>query len=309
MPIVAEPRRIRHGVRFIPLLTFWVNNMRTKTGFLLLMACTSCFVGCQRAPDIDQVGGTKLTYKFHQDGEEIDAKAAKEAMARRLAFIPGVRVQASDEEMDILVPKGSDLESAKRLSGMLGDLALLVVASPDDPQTSRAIDAAGEDTGRYLELNGEVVAVWHQVAKDTDDEFRASFDARTDFLREPTEGTLEVALRKLPTSIEGKHLKTASRGFDSRDNPALDFTMTEEGAKRLGDLTSANKGQRLAIVFDGEVISAPRINDRIFDRGQISGNFTQDEIDEMIAILRAGRLPFRFTDDPPSEQEISPKVD
>ncbi len=73
--------------------------------------------------------------------------------------------------------------------------------------------------------------------------------------------------------------------------PVVSFRMNKEGAKAFGRLTGANIGKRLAIVLDGTVQSAPTIQSRITDAGQISGRFTREEANDLAIVLRAGALP------------------
>jgi preprotein translocase subunit SecD len=69
------------------------------------------------------------------------------------------------------------------------------------------------------------------------------------------------------------------------------FTLNEEGNKIFGDHTAANIGQRMAIVLNGVVVSAPVINARIVGEGVIQGTFTRDEAESLAAQLRFGTLP------------------
>lgn len=73
--------------------------------------------------------------------------------------------------------------------------------------------------------------------------------------------------------------------------PAVSFRMTREGAKAFGRLTGANINHRLAIVLDGKVQSAPTIQSRITDSGQITGHFTAEQAHDLAIVLRAGALP------------------
>ena len=60
----------------------------------------------------------------------------------------------------------------------------------------------------------------------------------------------------------------------------------------------------LASILDGLVMSAPTINSEIRDRGSISGSFTQKQVEELVNILRAGRLPATLKPQPVSESTI-----
>jgi preprotein translocase subunit SecD len=71
---------------------------------------------------------------------------------------------------------------------------------------------------------------------------------------------------------------------------AIEFN--PEGARRFGEVTERNVGKQLAIVLDGNVYSAPRINERIpAGRAVITGQFTVEEARDLAIVLRAGALP------------------
>ncbi len=75
---------------------------------------------------------------------------------------------------------------------------------------------------------------------------------------------------------------------------AIEFTAT--GARIFGEVTEANVGKHLAIILDGTVYSAPRINERIpGGRAVITGQFTVDEARDLAIVLRAGALPAPVT--------------
>lgn len=91
--------------------------------------------------------------------------------------------------------------------------------------------------------------------------------------------------------ITGADLKTAYESTDSFNNPAVSFELNSKGANIFGDFTQNHIGKRLGIVLDNRVMSAPVIRSRISDQGQITGNFTPDQVRDLAAILRAGALP------------------
>jgi preprotein translocase subunit SecD len=71
---------------------------------------------------------------------------------------------------------------------------------------------------------------------------------------------------------------------------AIEFTAT--GARVFGEITEQNVGRRLAIILDGVLNSAPRINERIpGGRAVITGQFTVEEARDLAIVLRAGALP------------------
>jgi preprotein translocase subunit SecD len=71
----------------------------------------------------------------------------------------------------------------------------------------------------------------------------------------------------------------------------VNFTLSTSAAARFGPFTEANISHRMAIVLDSQVYTAPVINGRIEDRGEITGNFTQESAQDLALVLRAGALP------------------
>ncbi len=107
-------------------------------------------------------------------------------------------------------------------------------------------------------------------------------------------GTLPVEKRVM---VSGEDLVDAQPGFDSRTGePDVNFRFNLRGGQRFGQVTSDNVGKPFAIVLDGKVISAPRILGGITGgSGQITGNFTVEQADNLSVLLRAGALPAKLT--------------
>lgn len=97
--------------------------------------------------------------------------------------------------------------------------------------------------------------------------------------------------------VSGENLVDAQAGFDQQTNePIVSFRFDTKGAQRFGQATQQNVGLPFAIVLDDQVISAPRINEPILGgSGQISGNFTVEEANNLAILLRAGALPATLT--------------
>jgi preprotein translocase subunit SecD len=93
------------------------------------------------------------------------------------------------------------------------------------------------------------------------------------------------------TIAGGEMLVGARPGFGQYNDPIVEFQFNALGGRRFGEATSQNIGRPLAIVLDGEVISAPNINATITDRGIIQGNFTVQEAQELSLLMRSGALP------------------
>ncbi|MBV9332384.1 MAG: protein translocase subunit SecD [Candidatus Eremiobacteraeota bacterium] len=91
----------------------------------------------------------------------------------------------------------------------------------------------------------------------------------------------------------GKDLKAAQASYDQAGRPNITF-QTKDPA-RFGKLTTANVGKPLGIFLDRRYLSAPIIQSPIYDSGQITGQFTQEETITLANELNAGALPARIT--------------
>ncbi len=77
---------------------------------------------------------------------------------------------------------------------------------------------------------------------------------------------------------------------DRTGRPAVEFTLKKEGVPKFSRLTGNNIGRSLGMILDGELLSAPNINSKIFKNGIIEGDFTSKEVRDLISILKAGQL-------------------
>ncbi len=92
--------------------------------------------------------------------------------------------------------------------------------------------------------------------------------------------------------VSGDSLVDATTTRDQTGQWAVSFRFDSSGARKFGDVTTENVGKPFAIVLDGQVISAPVIREPIVGgTGQITGNFTVEEANDLSLLLRAGALP------------------
>lgn len=91
--------------------------------------------------------------------------------------------------------------------------------------------------------------------------------------------------------VSGADLEDARLGHDEFNMPAVDFRLSRSAGRRFGKFTEKHLNQRLAIVLDNRIESAPVIRSRITTRGQITGNFSVQEAEDLAVVLRAGALP------------------
>ena len=92
--------------------------------------------------------------------------------------------------------------------------------------------------------------------------------------------------------LEGDVVTDAKDQFDQHGRPEVSMTMNSEGAREWAALTKANVGKAIAIVLDGVVYSAPRVNGEISGgQSSISGNFTIEDTKDLANTLKSGRMP------------------
>ncbi|UCC23155.1 MAG: hypothetical protein JSW23_03625 [Planctomycetota bacterium] len=104
-------------------------------------------------------------------------------------------------------------------------------------------------------------------------------------------------------------LKEAQPGTEPRTGRrAIDFQLDDRGGRLFSNVTGKNIDKPLCILLDGIAISAPNIQSRIFTRGQITGNFTKEEVADMVNKLNAGSLPARLIEQPISVKTIGPSI-
>jgi protein-export membrane protein SecD len=94
-------------------------------------------------------------------------------------------------------------------------------------------------------------------------------------------------------AVSSDDLREASAGIEPPQfEPCVNFELTAAGAAAFARLTQDNIGQRLAIVLDGKILSAPVIRSGIpGGKGMITGHFTMDEAARIALLLRSGSLP------------------
>ena len=112
--------------------------------------------------------------------------------------------------------------------------------------------------------------------------------------------------------VTGDFLTSTSEGA-SEGKRAVNFSFNSEGANRFLELTTQNRPtqqdpnnpesgfhRQLAVVLDNQVRSAPNLNSPIGANGQITGDFTPKEVEDLVRILRAGALPATLKPQPAS---------
>ena len=92
--------------------------------------------------------------------------------------------------------------------------------------------------------------------------------------------------------LEGDVVTDAKDEYDQFNKPCVSMSMNTEGSRRWAALTKKNIGKEIAIVLDGYVYSAPRVNSEITGgNSQITGNFTPEVTKDLANVLKSGKMP------------------
>lgn len=220
--------------------------------------------------DVDRSGDNSIVLKITEPGLNQRMSSAIEAsietIRRRVDAFgttePSIQRQGRNRVL-VQVPGISDVERLKKLIGETGKLEFKLV----DPAA-----------------NALEIAQSKQVPPD--DELLYSSDTPP----------IPYVLKR-QTLVSGENLVDAQPSFDQRTGePVVTFRFDAAGAKRFARVTQENVGLPFAIILDNKVISAPVIREPILGgSGQISGNFSVQEANDLAVLLRSGALPAKLT--------------
>ncbi|MFH1223691.1 MAG: protein translocase subunit SecD [Pseudomonadota bacterium] len=220
---------------------------------------------------------------------------------------PSIQAQGSDRVV-VQLPGVKDVARAKSIIGRTARLEFKIVHNdPNFPreklmqvvEKARAAGIIFEEGKSYDDYIDNMNAFFYKNKLIPADAM-VLFEKKVD----PASGKkmyMPYLLSKT-SPVTGDHLKDAYVGFNQDfGDPYVSFQMNTLGAKYMEELTGKNIGKQLAIVLDKNVYSAPVIQAKISDAGQITlgrgraPNELQQEAEDIALVLRAGALPARLT--------------
>ena len=97
------------------------------------------------------------------------------------------------------------------------------------------------------------------------------------------------------TALTGTDLKDAQASTNPQTGQnVVNLEFSDEGAQKFADLTMRNVGRTIAILLDGEVLTAPNVREPILGgRAEITGQKTLEEAQNLAVVLRSGALPVK----------------
>lgn len=261
----------------------------------------------EQAPDARQARGltnVKMNDMIAALKNRIDPAGTKEVVIR----------SSGNNAIEVIIPnmQEDDLEYVKRLFTEMGNLEFRITADSRRAEDQDIIEAARRlpPEQKILTLSGRKTAEWLEL--DRGGEFDLSIDTvdHRGLVKRLANGRAEGLVLIDSYNVTGDFLSSASKSFDQLARPIVRFSFDSEGSQRFGGLTGDNVSSRgqeryLGIVLDKRLISAPSIRSRIFGSGEISGISDEREVDHIVEILNAGKLPAELSKEPNSESVTS----
>lgn len=299
------------------------------------VASATNFFGWPPKLGIDLRGGVILIYRVSDDQqlESFDMGMLVSAITRRINPEGLLEVTVRPygaREIEIIIPEADEdeLSRIKNIISQSGTLEFRILANRHDHESiiNRALADADSPTAVRRKEVYEVasdgrrvpIARWVPVARE---EVLRFDDPTRHVIRtvEEREGpVLEILVVIDQQHVTGDYLRSATKGVDDRGRPCVDFMFNARGGTLFGQLTAANLPDRvqgaqrferqLGIILDGRLRSAPAIQSVIQERGQITGDFTDEQVTDLAAILRAGQLPATLDKEPTTALLIGPTL-
>ena len=271
MPGIREPERMRKLLQGSANLEFWETyNSEEVTPYLVQLDQAAA-----------NVGGA---------GEKADTTAAADTVAAKqtaTADAAKAKLQLKKDVAGETAKADAQTEQAKKLHPLLSMLQTTPQGALSIVGYAHVRDTAAIDKIIYSEeakriLPSDVKLMWS--AKPTD-----GLSAKNIYELH----ALKVTQSNGRAPLEGDVVTDARDEFNSvTGRPTVNMTMNSDGARRWASLTKANVGRAIAIVLDGVVYSAPRVNGEITGgSSEISGNFTIEDTKDLANTLKSGRMP------------------
>ena len=284
------------------------------TGLVFVQGATQVRLG------LDLRGGTSVTLQPRIAPGE-NGKVTNEAIDQAVSIIrqrvnslgvaeSEVAAQGSGTARQIVISVPGD--TGRRVVELVGQTAelrfrqvLAIAASTGavDPAATPATGISPEVNAKFAALDCTKAENLQGSGSDAPEETIVACDRA---------GTAKYILA--PAEVLGRQISKASAGLDAQSGSAwyVSLTFNGEGTAAFGAITArvtslASPLNQVAIVLDGLVVSAPRINEAIpSGSAQITGSFTQLEAQDLANVLKYGALPLAF--DRGEVQQVSPTL-
>jgi len=194
-------------------------------------------------------------------------------------------------------------------------------AHPQEPRLRSEVAELGPanvkaSDARWMKVNS--IEGWVSTKADadafaSDPGYARVFFGRMGFVVEPYAGDYYMLCWDTATTRLTQHEGSwaVSRAYPGSDNigrPAIHFNMNAPGSVKLGNLTRTHVNDKMAVLLDDEVYTAPRLNSEISSGGIIEGDFDPAEIQYIVRVLGAGSLQGKLSPEPVSINSVGPDL-
>lgn len=114
--------------------------------------------------------------------------------------------------------------------------------------------------------------------------------------------------RNAMSADQGWALKNPHASYDQFGALCVSFDMDQKGAQLLGDMTGTHIQRMMAVLLDGRVLTTPVLQSKLSQGGQITGRYTEREVDYLVNTMRAGSLEGRISGAPVSQKTTGPEL-
>ncbi len=212
---------------------------------------------------LDLAGGVSITYEaVKENPTEAEMNDTKYKLRKRVDDSGQTEADVyleGDNRINVDIPGATDAEATLKELGRMGEIYFIL----------------GTDNIELLGYNEETEKYQYAFLKSWD-EIKASGDI----------------------ILDGTDIQDANAGWYSEygvNKYIVDLILNESGKGKFASATSAHVGEAIAIVYDGEVVSAPVVQQPLTDgKAQISGNFTAEEAENLATTIRVGALPLEL---------------
>ena len=276
MPGIREPERVRKLLQGSANLEFWETyNSNEVLPYLSQLDARFANNGETVAEDSAAVD----TAAVKAEAEKAQAEAAKPKFeVKKDAKADAAKAAANDEKALAAAKKAHPLLSVLQTMG--NQLSLVGLANIRDTAAINSII--------YSDLAKQVIP----------SDMKLLWSAKPTDLIQGNKNVFELHALKVTEAsgrapLEGDVITDAKDEFEQLSGrPSVSMSMNSDGARRWAQLTKANVGKAIAIVLDGVVYSAPRVNGEISGgNSQITGNFTIEDTKDLATTLKSGRMP------------------
>ena len=264
LPGIKEPERVRKLLQGSANLEFWETYEASEIVPVLASADS-------RARDI-------LSVSESTDSVEVKAEAAAPAVSAKDSLTAALKGETAEAKVD--------MEQLKKEHPLLSVLQLnqsgvgCIVGYADYNDTIQINKVLNMKEVKSI-LPRDLKLMWGVKASDMDKTGRI-FELYA----------IKSTQRNGRAPLEGDVIVNARDEFDQFNKPCVSMSMNTEGSRRWAVLTKQNIGREIAIVLDGYVYSAPRVNGEITGgNSQITGNFTPEVTKDLANVLKSGKMP------------------